>query len=112
MAHTVAYAYVGWNDVFTTSPPADGLEYYLRRLPRRWLITTLGQISTTLFNSGQYFYNPNQQLAFLQSVRTAVPFADRIARLIATREHRVLVHPEIASTFGAVQQRILCQRDA
>lgn len=42
MARSVAYAYVGWNDAFKT-PLAEGLEYYLRRLPPRWLITTLGQ---------------------------------------------------------------------
>lgn len=109
MPHEVAYSFIGWNEAFS-SPPAGGLDYYLRALPRQWLVTTLAQISTTLFNSDMYYLNPRQQIEFVLSLKKDIHYNERIARFIDRRHNCVIVHPEIVSTlfkyallYGAVQ---------
>ena len=99
MAHTVAYAYVGYRDVFSDAPAREGLSYYLRRLPKVWLAETLGKIGATLFNSNKFYLNPNQQIEFVQGFKQSVAFdTDRIIRVLAKGE-RVFAHPEIVATL-------------
>jgi hypothetical protein len=98
--HNPAYSYVGWDEVFPgATPPDEGVAFYLRRLPKRWLVETLCKIGTTLYNSGSYFLNPNQQIAFIMSFKCDVPYAERIARFIAANPTRVLVHTNIVTAM-------------
>lgn len=99
MPHNAAYEYLGWKLLFSTPPPPGALQHYLRRLPKRWLLVTLTQIATSLFNSGQYFFNPEQQALFVLSLKRQLPYCERLARLLRTRQHCILLHPAIISTL-------------
>jgi hypothetical protein len=99
MAHTAVYAYIGWKDVFDEPPPPKGLEYYLSRLPREWAIETIAKIGATLFNSGLYYLNANQQIAFVRSFPGDVTFADRVVRIIESDHTRIIAHPSLVAAL-------------
>jgi hypothetical protein len=97
VTHISGHPYIGWDEVFGTSPPEDGLPHYLRRLPKTWLIDILGKIGTTLFNNDDFVYNPQQQIDFIMGFQrcSGVSYAERIARIIANDRTSVFAHPAI-----------------
>ena len=97
MTHISGHPYIGWEEVFGTSPPEDGLTDYLWRLPKPWLIDILGKIGTTRFNSDDFVYNPQQQIDFIMGFQrcSGVSYAERIARIIANDRTSVFAHSAI-----------------
>lgn len=99
VAHTAVYAYIGWNDVFDEPPQPNGLEFYLSRLPREWALETLAKIGATLFNSGLYYVNANQQIAFVRSFSGKVTFDDRVTKIIENDHTRIFAHPDLVAAI-------------
>jgi hypothetical protein len=98
--HDVGYGYVGYEDAFpASSPPPDGFSFYFRRIPKSWLIETIGKLGTTLFNLNSYMLNRDQQIGLLESFRKDVSYADRIARFIATHPTRVFAHTNLVTAL-------------
>jgi hypothetical protein len=113
MPHNAAHSYIGWHGVLSADPPADGLRFYLQRLPKLWLIETLSKIGTTLFNSGSYYFNPNEQIGFIETFRrrSGVSYAERMVRIIAKDPSRTFAHPSLVAVLTKYALMYGCDGD-